>query len=147
MHSAKLSIDLLVCGFRRRDDDAHLRFYLKKIKEKGKIRRIIAGGETGHGMPVIKYARENRIPLIEKRVDLKKFGRKSLPAYNKEMLDLCNKEHAGMVLTCWDSVSLATESLLKEAERRDIPCMVHRFGTGTLFSFDKPRNGSVGDRQ
>jgi len=137
MAIARLPIDLLVCGSRKFSDYEHLCIYINKVQEKASIRKIISGGEKGADALAARYAQEKKIPLVEIRTDATKHGKNALFAHNNQMLDLCNKDNAGMVIAFWDSISPGTKSLLAEAEKRKIPCVIHRFGRGDPFAFSK----------
>lgn len=90
-------------------------FLLSKIlKEIPGIEQIISGGAVGADSLAAKWAKENKVDLIEHIPDYKKYGRSAPIVRNRTIVDQCDA-----IVAFWDGESRGAAYTIKYGENKD----------------------------
>ena len=87
---------------------------LKKELDKLKITKIISGGAKGADTLALRYAKENKIPIIEFKPEYEKYGIKAPLVRNKTII-----EKSEAVITFWDGKSRGTAYTINYAKKNN----------------------------
>ena len=116
-------LKLIIAGGRDFNDYELL---LREMSTLPKPDFIVCGMAKGADLLGFKYAKENKIPILEYKPDWDNLGKSAGYIRNKEMA-----KNASHLLAFWDGKSKGTKHMIDTAKNEKLLVRVCRYGAGT----------------
>lgn len=112
---------LIIAGGRDFNDYQKLKEECDKLFKTFSFTEIVSGAAKGADALGVKYAEEIGLPVKVFKPDWKAYGRGAGPQRNRDMAD-----YADFLFAFWDGKSKGTESMIKEARKRNLRVRICR---------------------
>ncbi|TXH09756.1 MAG: DUF2493 domain-containing protein [Spirochaetes bacterium] len=108
---------VIIAGSRKWKDISAIRGLIIEFEfDHPKISEIVSGGADGADLIGEMLAREKGIPIKRFLPDWGRYGRAAGPMRNEQMA-----QYAEALLLAWDGISAGSLSMLKSAQRHNLP--------------------------